>query len=444
MINGMLRQLSLAITLLIPVGQTGKAMAAGRLRLPPVTAVLSDTIPMAGSRAEREREADSAWEALGRTASLFTDGQEAARYQSLNPLRQWRFEDAKSLRKAELAYGFWKRFPDDHRRAQALASYLSADPHFIADQGNDSPDSIETWKGLDGKAFVRSLVIDTALRNQWLRSGNEMVRVALREGTAATAERASFSLFARDFRQASRLFVSLPAGSGEHDYWRSVEAIYWASFYARFEQHALTYPASPELGSRAKDFLSTLKGYSADIALTYWRRLLALQAGMESIPAGIASLHQAAREQLYAIDIENGSVPLDMEFTALDGKAFKLSDLRGKTVLVDFWATWCKPCVEELPHVKAMHDQYRARGFEVVGICLDDESARDRAKELLHKTGAEWPQRFEGIGFNDDAYRLLYGISSLPTVWLLNTEGKIIAKNLHGEALHAKLAELLN
>ncbi|MBE8719941.1 hypothetical protein C4F40_04250 [Sphingobacterium sp. Ka21] len=81
--------------------------------------------------------------------------------------------------------------------------------------------------------------------------------------------------------------------------------------------------------------------------------------------------------------------------------------------------------------------------MEVIGICLDDASARVRTQQLLKNHGVNWPQRFEGVGFSTDAYRLLYVINSLPTVWLLDKQGIVVDSNARGEKLEPMIRKYL-
>jgi len=90
-----------------------------------------------------------------------------------------------------------------------------------------------------------------------------------------------------------------------------------------------------------------------------------------------------------------------------------------------------------------MYDKYRNQGFEVIGIAMDEESAKKRVQEILKKNNALWPQRFEGKGFSGDSYGLLYGINSLPTVWLIDKEGKIVDSNARGEKLEPLIRKYL-
>ena len=124
----------------------------------------------------------------------------------------------------------------------------------------------------------------------------------------------------------------------------------------------------------------------------------------------------------------------------LNGKPLALADFKGKIVLIDFWATWCGPCVEELPNVLAAYQKYHDKGFEIVGISLDQN--RDALTGFIKERGMTWPQYFDGLGWKSKLGQQ-YGIQSIPNTFLLDKDGIIIAKNLRGSGLTNKLATLL-
>lgn len=123
-----------------------------------------------------------------------------------------------------------------------------------------------------------------------------------------------------------------------------------------------------------------------------------------------------------------------------DGGTFALSQLRGKVVLIDFWASWCRPCRIENPNVKLVYEKYSKKGFEILGVSLD----RDHGAWLkaIKDDGLPW-KHVSDLGFWNNAAAQEYGVSSIPYTVLVDREGKIIAKGLRAHDLGAKLAEVL-
>ncbi|MEQ8470804.1 MAG: TlpA disulfide reductase family protein [Marinoscillum sp.] len=122
-----------------------------------------------------------------------------------------------------------------------------------------------------------------------------------------------------------------------------------------------------------------------------------------------------------------------------DGEVIELSSLRGKYVLIDFWAAWCKPCRAENPNVVRVYNAYAGENFEILGVSLDRN--RDAWVKAIEQDGLPWLHVSDLQYFNSEAART-YQISSIPATYLIGPDGKIIAKGLRGPSLEAKLKEI--
>ncbi|HHT52772.1 MAG TPA: TlpA family protein disulfide reductase [Bacteroidales bacterium] len=136
-----------------------------------------------------------------------------------------------------------------------------------------------------------------------------------------------------------------------------------------------------------------------------------------------------------------GSMAPDLAFPDPDGKIIKLSDLRGKVVLLDFWAAWCRPCRMENPNVVKAYHQYKDKGFDVYSVSLDrDKNAWLKA---IQDDGLVWPSHVSDLKHWSSEAAAIYGVRSIPATFLIGKDGRIVAKNLRGDALVNALKQLL-
>ncbi|MCB9231698.1 MAG: TlpA family protein disulfide reductase [Bacteroidia bacterium] len=136
-----------------------------------------------------------------------------------------------------------------------------------------------------------------------------------------------------------------------------------------------------------------------------------------------------------------GATPPEISLPDQNGNILTLSSLKGKYVMIDFWASWCRPCRAENPNVVRLYKQYHNKGFEVLGVSLDKE--KNAWMAAIQQDGLVW-KHVSDLQFWQSRAAQDYGVNSIPMTFLLDKEGKIIGKNLRGPALEEKLKELFN
>jgi thiol-disulfide isomerase/thioredoxin len=134
--------------------------------------------------------------------------------------------------------------------------------------------------------------------------------------------------------------------------------------------------------------------------------------------------------------------PFDLKFVALDGRSVDVGKLRGKVILIDFWATWCGPCIQQLPALKHLYSEYHEKGFEIIGVSLDRAEDKRKLVDFLSREGIAWPQHFDGrVWQNEIAAR--YAINSAPTTFLLDKDGRLAGISPEEPKLEDELKRLL-
>lgn len=131
---------------------------------------------------------------------------------------------------------------------------------------------------------------------------------------------------------------------------------------------------------------------------------------------------------------------MKIAFTDLNGKEIDLEKMKDKVILVDFWATWCGPCIAEMPNVTAAYETYKDKGFEVVGISLDEDKAA--VVKFIADNKMPWPQFVDGKGWENELAQR-FGIRSIPATFLVGKGGRIVASNLRGPDLETAIEKAL-
>jgi len=153
----------------------------------------------------------------------------------------------------------------------------------------------------------------------------------------------------------------------------------------------------------------------------------------------LAMRMQEEEEKRLANLLPIGGEAPDFSQQTPEGGTLSLSQLRGKYVLIDFWASWCKPCRFENPAMKRVYDKYKGKGFEILGVSLD--RSHDAWVGAIQADGINW-KHVSDLGFWNNAAAQQYGVSSIPFTVLLDKEGRIIAKGLRSQQLDTKLARI--
>jgi hypothetical protein len=330
---------------------------------------------------------------------------------------------------ANAARAFAKKYPTDPRRYEGLVQSSYTRPWF--------PTGFKPE--FDASPGERNLIVDQAALNTFRASQLKYLAEVITAPDASMRERGGgFAAYLVDSRSDAR-DRGVP-----YDL---------APARALVDRVVKTMPDERALVV-VNQFLVVLKQQSPD-------EVKAFEARLQSIPslaaavADLAAKREAAAAEKAIKVAQIGTI----KFTAADGRNVNLAALKGKVVLVDFWATWCGPCVAELPNVVENYKKYHDKGFEVVGITLENpgaiakdasaevlaakmEAAKAKMLDFATQHEMPWPQYFDGKFWNNDL-AVKFDIRMIPAMFLLDQEGKIISTNSRGPALEIEVKRLL-
>jgi thiol-disulfide isomerase/thioredoxin len=338
--------------------------------------------------------------------------------------------DARAQKIMTDGLAFYTTHPQDARRWDVVLTVINRPPYFMKD--------FVPKPGVTQS--VNDIVPDEAAKQAWTARTEELKRALLAASDSQPDQREMIEF--QDFAATSR-GLRAKLKSGEEKDARTL----WQGLLARFDAHIARYAGNARLGPEAENFLSA------------WREVVpgSMEEGCRHfLAAPDAGVKKFATEKLASLaQIEK---PLDLAFTAVDGRSVDLMKLRGKVVLVDFWATWCGPCKAELPNIIAAYKKYHDQGFEVVGITLENgnlagndtpaqrEAKLTKARKALTDFTAQnnmpWPQHFDGQYWKNE-FATKFGIGAIPAMFLVDQAGRIVSTNARGEKLEQEIKRLL-
>jgi thiol-disulfide isomerase/thioredoxin len=310
----------------------------------------------------------------------------------------------------QIAVDFCKKHPQDPLRWEGVLHMIMVQPEFIT-EFKPGFDDAKSWN-----EFRSLLVIDEAAKDAWTKE-LETYKTSLR-----TAADVPWEIQEKMAHLDNMDYMSKARGEEKYNIF---------TFLPKVDDLAARFPEGKLALQEYRSALSLSKIKDEAVLETFWKHL-AESPNKVVKTAGEAELRK----------IDANRKPMEMKFTAVDGREVDLEKLRGKVVLIDFWATWCGPCIAELPNILSVYNKYHDKGFEIIGISLDQEKDKEKLIKFTQERNMPWPQYFDGKGWKNEI-STQYAISSIPAMFLLDQRGVLISTNARGERLETEVKRLL-